>query len=148
MEPKGIVSIPQESADSGLSVDRYFKEHAVPFSRHQYFRYKAWFAREGVEGLFDGRSRGNHRKLTPDAEGFIRGVHHANPRQSLGDICETLRVALGIQVDQSTVSRFLRGVESQSNGRELWNRKQPSRLTVGLRLSGRWRCIWDGGNDR
>jgi len=109
MEPKEIVSILQEIASSGLSIDGYFNEHAVPFSRPQYFRYKARFSAEGLEGLLDGRSRGNHRKVTPDAEGFIRGVRHANPGASLLDICDSLEIAMGIQVDPSTVSRFLTG---------------------------------------
>lgn len=113
MESKEIVSILQEIADSGLSVDGYFKGHDAPFSRPQYFRYKARFAAEGLDGLLDRRSRGNHRKLTPDAEGFIRGVHHTNPRLSLGDICASLESAFGIQVDPSTVSRFLKGAGEQ-----------------------------------
>ena len=113
MEPSEIASILQEIADSGLSVDEYLEKHAVPFSRPQYFRYKARFAADGLEGLLDGRGRGNHRKLTPDAEGFLRGVHHANPGLSLQEICESLETALGIRVDRSTVSRFLKGVGEQ-----------------------------------
>jgi len=113
VEPSEIASILQEIADSGLSVDEYLEKHAVPFSRPQYFRYKARFAADGLEGLLDGRGRGNHRKLTPDAEGFLRGVHHANPGLSLQEICESLETALGIRVDRSTVSRFLKGVGEQ-----------------------------------
>ncbi len=113
MEPSKIASIVQKIANSGLSVDEYFERHTVPFSRPQYFRYKARLAAEGVDGLIDGRSKGNHRKLTPDAEGFLRGVHQTNPQLSLQDICESLEAALGIQVDRSTVSRFLHGVGEQ-----------------------------------
>ncbi len=107
MEPSEIASILQEIADSGLSVAEYFETHAVPFSRPQYFRYKARFAANGLEGLRDGRGRGNHRRLTPDAAGFLRGAHQANPRLSLQGLCESLGTALGIRVDRSTVSRFL-----------------------------------------
>jgi len=113
VEPSKIASIVQKIANSGLSVDEYFERHTVPFSRPQYFRYKARLAAEGVDGLIDGRSKGNHRKLTPDAEGFLRGVHQTNPQLSLQDICESLEAALGIQVDRSTVSRFLHGVGEQ-----------------------------------
>ena len=113
MELSEIVSILQKIANSGLSVDEYLQKHAVPFSRPQYFRYKARFAADGLDGLLDGRGKGNHRKLTPDAEGFLRGVHHANPRLSLQEICESLETALGIRVDRSTVSCFLKGVGEQ-----------------------------------
>ena len=110
MEPSEIASILEKIADSGLSIDEYLEKHEVPFSRPQYFRYKARFAAEGVDGLIDRRSRGNHRKLTPDAEGFIRGVHQANPRLSLQEICDSVETTLAIRVDRSTVSRFLSGV--------------------------------------
>jgi transposase len=110
VEPSEIASILEKIADSGMSIDEYLEKHEVPFSRPQYFRYKARFAAEGVEGLIDRRSRGNHRKLTPDAEGFIRGVHQANPLLSLQEICDSVEATLAIRVDRSTVSRFLSGV--------------------------------------
>ena len=113
MEPEEIASALREIADSGLSVDEYFRRYSVPFSRAQHFRYKARLAAQGLDGLIDGRSKGNHRKLTPDAEGFLRGVHRANPRLSLQQICETLETSLGIRVDRCTASRFLRGVGEQ-----------------------------------
>jgi len=110
VEPSKIASTVQKIAASGLSVDQYFQKHAVPFSRPQYFRYKARLAAEGLPGLSDGRSLGNHRKLTPEVDGFLRGVHQTNPQLSLEKICETLKAALGVQVDRSTVSRFFRRV--------------------------------------
>lgn len=113
MEPREIASILQKISNSGLSIDGYFQIHSVPFSRPQYFRYKARFAAEGLEGLIDGRGRGNHRKLTPDAEGYIRRAHRANSLLSLQEICDSLESALGIKVDRSTVSRYLRGAGEQ-----------------------------------
>ena len=113
MEPSEILSILKKIAKSGVSVDEYLQKHAVPFSRPQCFRYKARFAADGVDGLLDGRGKGNHRKLTADAEGFLRGVRHANPWLSLQEICESLEAALEIRVDRSTVSRFLKGVGEQ-----------------------------------
>lgn len=110
MEPSEIVSVLEEIADSGLSIDEYLKKHAVPFSRSQYFRYKARFEAGGFEGLTDRRGRGNNRKLTAKAEGFIRGAHESNPRLSLQRICDSLESSLGMRVDRSTVSRFLRSV--------------------------------------
>ncbi|MFH2000880.1 MAG: helix-turn-helix domain-containing protein [Planctomycetota bacterium] len=110
MEPSEIASILGKIADSGMSIDEYLEKHEVPFSRPQYFRYKARFAAEGVGGLIDRRSRGNHRKLTPDAEGFIRGSHQANPGLSLQELCNSVETTLAIRVDRSTVSRFLSAV--------------------------------------
>lgn len=125
MEPEEIASIVQKIANSGMSVDEYLQKNSVPFSRPQYFRYKARLAAEGLDGLRDGRSMGNHRKLTADAEGYLRGVHQANPRLSLQQICESLEATLGIEVDRSTVSRFLRGVGEQIE----WPRpREPERV--------------------
>jgi hypothetical protein len=66
-----------------------------------------------MEALRDGRSAGNHSKLTPDAKGFIRGCHQANPHLSLQEISEALESQLGLQVDRSTVGRFLSSVGEQ-----------------------------------
>lgn len=110
MEPHEIAAILREIAESGVSVDEYLARHAVPFSRPQYFRYKARLEAAGLDGLRDGRGKGNHRKLTPDAEGFLRGLHQANPGLSLQGLCTALATAVGLQVDRSTVSRFLRDV--------------------------------------
>jgi transposase len=113
MEPSEIASILERISNSGMSIDEYLERQEVPLSRPQYFRYKARYEAEGLDGLIDRRSRGNHRKLTSDAEGFIRGAHQANPRLSLQDICDSLKTTLSIRVDRSTVSRFLSGVGEQ-----------------------------------
>ena len=110
MEPSKIASLVQRIAGSSLSVDQYFQRHAVPFSRPQYFRYKARLAAEGLPGLMDGRRQGNHRKLTPEIEGFLQGVHQTNPQLSLEKISKSLKAVLGVEVDRSTVSRFLHRV--------------------------------------
>lgn len=110
MEPSAIASILEKISNSDMSIGEYLEKHRAPFSRAQYYRYKARYEAEGVDGLIDGRGKGNHRKLTSDAEGFIRGVHQTNPRLSLESICGSLETTLGIQVDRSTVSRFLCGV--------------------------------------
>jgi len=110
MTPDEIASVVQKIASSGLSVDAYFQEHAVPFSRPQYFRYKARFGAEGLKGLVDRRRHGNHRKVTDDARGYMQGVHQTNPRLSLQEISQSMEDSLGIQVNRSTVSRSLRAM--------------------------------------
>ena len=110
MQPSAIAAILAKIARSALSVSAYFRRYTVPFSRTQYFEYKARLAARGVEGLVDGRSQGNHRTLTADAQGFIRGVHEANPELTLQQIADRLESGLGMRVDPSTVSRYLRAV--------------------------------------
>src|SRR5439155_25334545 len=105
-----IVAIVQKIAESGLSVDEYLRRHRVPFSRPQYFRYKARWAAQGLAGLRDGRSQGNRRNLTPEAKAFLRGAHESNPQRSLKELEQSLQSKLGIEVDRSTVSRFFRRV--------------------------------------
>lgn len=124
MEATKIARILQRIAASPLSVDEYFRRHAVPFSRAQYFRYKARFAAAGLAGLRDGRSQGNHHKLTPEAEGFLRGVHQTDPSQSLQALRACLATALGIEVDRSTVGRYLGRVGAEV---EWPRRREPER---------------------
>jgi len=107
VEPSKIAVIVQKIADAPVSVGEYFQKHSVPFSRAQYFRYKARLAEGGLEALGDRRREGNHRKLTPEAEAFLRGVHHADPGRSLPGMAEALAAALEIEVDPSTIGRFL-----------------------------------------
>ena len=100
----------QRIGDSGLSVDAYFRKHAVPFSRPQYFRYKTRLAAEGLAGLVDGGGQGNHRKLSADAQGFLRGRHQANQTLSLQALGQALESSLGIAVNRSTVGRCLQAL--------------------------------------
>jgi transposase len=105
-----IAAIVKKIARSALSVDQYFRRHKVPFSRPQYFRYKARWEAEGLAGLRDGRSQGNHRKLTREAEGVLRVIHQRSPDLSLEEMCESLKAALGIEVSRSTLSGFFQRV--------------------------------------
>ena len=122
-----IAAMVEKIAGSSVSVDEYFQKHKVPFSRTQYFRYKARLAAQGLAGLVDGRSQGNHRKLTPEAEGFLRGAHQRSPELSLEELCQCLHSTLGIEVDRSTVSRFFDRVGEAI----VWPRPQePERITT------------------
>lgn len=107
MESRKIATIVQRISESSLSVDDYFKRHGVPFSRAQYFRYKARMAEAGLDGLADGRKDGNHRKLTLEAEGFLRGVYQTDSGKSLRDLKRMVETVMGIDVDPSTIGRFL-----------------------------------------
>ena len=122
-----IAATVERIAGSGLSVDEYFRRYRVPFSRAQYFRYKARMATQGEAGLQDGRSRGNHRKLTPEAEGFLRGVRRQSPELSLEDLRQALKDALGMEVGRSTLSGFFQRVGEPM----VWPRpREPERVTT------------------
>jgi hypothetical protein len=97
----------------------------MPFSRRQYFRYQERWEAHGVTGLLDGRSRGNHRKLTAEAEGYLRGLHQANPQLSLEEVRQALKEKLGIAVGRSTLSGFFQRVGETI----LWPRpREPERV--------------------
>src|SRR5437870_10434945 len=81
-----IAAMVEKIAGSDLSVDEFFRRYTVPFSRPQYFRYQARLAAQGLAGLLDGRRQGNRRKLTPEAEAFLRGAHQSNPQRSLQEM--------------------------------------------------------------
>jgi transposase len=107
MDARKIAAVVEKIARSPLSVAEYFKRHVVPFSKTQYFRYKERLETQGLAGLVDGRSQGNHRTLTTRAKDFIRGARAANAQVSLRQLAEGLQTALGLQVGRSTISRFL-----------------------------------------
>jgi transposase len=122
-----IAAIIKRIEASPLSVDEYFRKHQVPFSRMQYFRYKARLAAQGVAGLLDGRSQGNRRKLTREAEAFLQGAHEGNPQRSLAELGQSLQSVMGIEVDGSTLSRFFSRVGEPI----VWPRLQePERVTT------------------
>jgi transposase len=109
-EAEKVAAIVKKILRSPLSVDEYFRTHTVPFSRRQYFRYRTRWATQGLVGLQDGRCQGNRRKLTSEAEAFLRGAHASNVQWSLEELAQFLKSKLGIEVARSTVSRFFRRV--------------------------------------
>src|SRR5437870_2608692 len=122
-----IAAMVEKIAGSDLSVDEFFRRYTVPFSRPQYFRYQARLAAQGLAGLLDGRRQGNRRKLTPEAEALLPGTHQSNPQRSLQEMCQSLYATLGIEVDRSTVGRFLHRVGESI----VWPRPQePERVTT------------------
>jgi transposase len=115
MEADKIMAVVKKIARSPLSVAEYFKQNIVPFSRTQYFRYKARLEAHGLEGLVDGRSQGNRRTLTSRAKDFIRGARVANAQVTLRQLADGLLETLGLQVGRTTISRFLHaeGLETE-----------------------------------
>lgn len=69
-----IVQTIQDVEQSPLSVTQYFKENGTPFGRVQYYLYKKTLEERGIQGLYDQRGRGNHRKVTKEVKSFVKGL--------------------------------------------------------------------------
>jgi transposase len=124
---EAIVATMAKISSSGLSVGEYFRRWSVPFSQAQYFRYKRRMAKDGAAGLEDGRSRGNNRKLTPEAEAYLRGVHEHRPEMSLEDLGRAMKNAMGMEADCSTLSRLFQRVGEPV----VWPRpREPQQITT------------------
>lgn len=88
-----------------VNISEFFKAHNVPFSRSQYYIYKNRFANLGNKGLTDKRKFGGKRKLTKEAEMFLRGSIKQNPticlkhlKQELLDECQCDMTLQGISL--------------------------------------------------
>jgi transposase len=92
--------------ESDLPIKEFFAKHKIPFSVAQYYRYKKRIADIGIEGLHDGRNKGNNRRLTAEAQSYLFGFHSANPKAKLTDYQTALNEHIGLHVDIATLSRF------------------------------------------
>jgi len=101
-----IASYLKRIKQSGLQIQEFFEKYTVPFGVAQYYRYKRRFERDGLQGLRDGRTQGNHRRLNSEATSFLLGFHAANPNAKLTDYQAALSDKIGLRVDVATLSRF------------------------------------------
>lgn len=104
--PGVISSYIKKIEKSDLPIKVFFQKHDVPFSMAQYYRYKKRIADDGIQGLHDGRSGGNNRRLTAEAQTYLLGFHSANPNAKLTDYQAALNDKIGLHVDIATLSRF------------------------------------------
>lgn len=91
--------------NSDLTISEFFNKHKVPFSRSQYFQLKKNLATSGK--IVDGRFDGGNRRLSSQAEGFIKGSLDANPTMSLKMIQSSLKKTFGVIISVSGVSRAI-----------------------------------------
>ena len=96
---------------SQLSVGEYLSRYNVPFGRAQYYVYKRKMESGGVEAIRDGRGRGNHRRLTPEAEGFVKGYVAAHPEVTLSQLQALLKDRFQIEITPSGVTRCLKRLD-------------------------------------
>jgi len=76
---KKVLGWIERISGSSLGVEEYFSRYNVPFDIAQYYRYKKKLADGGIDAIKDRRSRGNNRKLTEEAAGFLKGYMTSYP---------------------------------------------------------------------
>ena len=93
---------------SRLPVREFLAKHAVPFGLTQYYRLQPAYERDGLEGLADGRSGGNHRFIHADAEGFLRWYVSTHLEVTQKQLREALKERYGIEITGWGLSVCLR----------------------------------------
>jgi transposase len=105
---KEIISWIKRINQSPLGVEEFYSNQKVPFSIAQYYRYKKKLEQGGVDAIKDNRRDGNNRKLTPEAEGFLKGYIIARPEVGLGGLQHLIEEQFQIKLSKSGVDRCLR----------------------------------------
>jgi len=115
-----IASWLRRIADSQLSLKDLFSRQKIPFSQTQYYRYKRKIAESGVELLKDHRARGNSRRISVEAEGYLKGYFSVKPAASLQAAVDAVKGRYGIEVTKAGMSRCLKrlGVSRADKPRE------------------------------
>ena len=128
-----------------MSPQQFLAKYRIPCSLRQLYRYRVVYQREGVKGLVDGRSRGNHRRIDVEAEGFLRGYVAAHPQVSRKELCEALQEQVGVQVTPQGLSRCVQrlgiaveGAPRRAEPLERWSPCAGVELVVALA----WHVGW------
>ncbi len=96
---------------SPLSVEEYIQQNEVPFSRAQFYRYRARYTSEGKDGLSDKRREGNHHKLNKEHLAFIRGYIKSKPKVGPTQVMNAVIEEFGITVGRSRISQILKKMD-------------------------------------
>jgi transposase len=92
---------------SRLPTPAFFAKYHVPFSLAQFYRYRKALDEGGLEELTDGRSRGNNRKIHPEAEGFLVGYVSANPQVTAKELRKIILRRFRIELSKPGMSHCL-----------------------------------------
>ncbi len=106
-----ILHTMKEVERSPLSVNRYFQENATPFGRCQYYLYKKVLDERGIQGLYDGRSRGNNMRFTNDMRNFVSGMPSCNQSVTCSEIRHALKDEFGVVISKTVLNDFRREQE-------------------------------------
>ena len=98
----------QKITDSELSIKDYFTQYSVPFSETQYYRYKKRITDRGIGAFKDQREHGNHRVITAEAEGYLKGYVSSRTKATLAEAIEVVKKRFGIEVTEAGMSRCLK----------------------------------------
>jgi transposase len=92
-----------------LSPPAFFVAHQtqISFSLAQFYRYKKAYAKAGIDGLTDGRSQGNHRRIPTEAQGFAVGYASAHPNATKREIRQAVEKQFSIQVSEPGFNQCL-----------------------------------------
>jgi len=130
---------------SRLSPKEYLAQHSVPFGVAQYYRYRDAYRRNGIEGLIDGRSRGNNRVIHAEAEGFVQGYVSAHRDVKRKDLQKALKERFDIDITVPGLTRCLQrlGIDLQPSARtrepkEVWIPCAGFELIVALAWHFEW----------
>lgn len=120
---KEIVKCLNKIERSRLSAPAFFAryQNQLPFSLAQFYRYKKAYANAGTEGLYDGRSQGNHRRIHSQAQGFVVGYASAHPSVTKKEIHQAVEKQFGIHVSKSGFNQCLQrlGITVERPGRAM-----------------------------
>ena len=111
---------------SRLPTSAFFAKYDVPFSLAQFYRYRKALDEGSLEELADGRSRGNNRKIHPEAEGFLVGYMSANPQATAKELRKMIRKRFRIDLSKPGMSHCLKrlGIKTE---RQVRSEKPQSR---------------------
>ncbi len=122
-----IVQTIQDVEQSPLSVNHYFKTHATPFGRAQYYLYKKTLEERGTQGVYDQRSQGNHTKVTQEVKSVMTGLLESHRSMPSSQVQQALLSQYGIVLStrrmntcrQEHALRGLGGSFQESGGAEV-----------------------------
>ncbi len=118
-----ILQIITDVKTSSLSVNQYFKENDTPFGRAQYYLYKKALEKKGIEGLCDGRSKGNNLKFTTEMQNFVKGLLKNKRSMKNSKVQDAMKSEFGITICNTTIKNFRR--ENNLNRIRPTNRVRP-----------------------
>jgi len=97
----------QGGSSARQAIREVFPGEPIESRYTQYLRYKE----KGFEGLVDGRIVVKERKVTPEIEGFIRGMVAGNPRLRSPHLCKAVKGRFGVEMGDSTMRSCLRELD-------------------------------------
>ena len=134
-----ILQTIKDVEDSPLSVKQYFKQTDLAFGRAQYYLYKKAIEKNGIEGLSDGRSKGNHIKFTTEIQNYVKGLLESKASMNNSKVQCAIKSEFGVAICNTTIKDFrrknnLNKVRPTNRDRSLSYESGASEIIVALAL--------------